>query len=303
MYGRILIPLDGSPVAEQVLPLAKMFVKRLRSSVVLLQAVEPLGKRMHVEGATLHVDEQVEAWRKQALDYLQTIQRDFPAGISVECATEVGSPATVILDWAESARVDLIAMATHGRTGPQRWVYGSVAAKALTGTRLPVLLVRAVPTPRPLSSIRRILVPLDGSELAEQALVPAQIVGAVFDAEIILFRVVDFPGYAAKSQGAGMYTSAVEDAMRETAEEYLAQTAGYLQAQGARVKWETRLGLATERILEAAQEQVADLIIMSTHGRSGLGRWVMGSESERVLSASQIPVLLVRSKEQANRGD
>ena len=100
-----------------------------------------------------------------------------------------------------------------------------------------------------------------------------------------------------------MYTTAVEDAIRETAEEYLAQTARYLQAQGARVSWETQLGLVTERILEAAQDHVANLIVMSTHGRSGLGRWVMGSEAERVLSASQIPVLLVRSKDQATRDD
>jgi nucleotide-binding universal stress UspA family protein len=299
MYGRVLIPLDGSPVAEQVLPMAKMFVLGLRSSVVLLQVVEPLGKRLTFNGPNSHADEQVEALRKQALDYLHTVQRDFPAGISVDCEAEVGSPATVILDWADSGRVDLIAMATHGRTGPQRWVYGSIAVKLLTGTRLPVLLVRAAPTPRPIGPIRRILVPLDGSELAEQALEPAQVVAAVFDAEMILFRAMDFPGYVTKTQVAGMYTSAVEDSIRETADEYLAQTGRYLQAQGARVSWETKLGLATERILEAAQEHAVNLIVMSTHGRSGLGRWVMGSEAERVLSASQVPVLLVRSQEKA----
>ena len=194
MYGRILIPLDGSPVAEQVLPLAKMFAVHLKSSVVLLQAVEPIGKRLQVEETTLRADDQVQLWRSRALSYLQTIQRDFATGISVECEVKVGSPATVILDLAESARADLIAMATHGRTGPQRWVFGSVAAKVLSGTTLPVLLVRANPAPRPLAPIRRILVPLDGSELAERALVPARHVAAAFDAEIILFRVRDFPG-------------------------------------------------------------------------------------------------------------
>jgi nucleotide-binding universal stress UspA family protein len=297
MYSRILIPLDGSPVAEQVLPLAKMFVLHLSSSVILLQAVEPLGKKLHVEGATLHSAEQVEAWRKQAIDYLQTIQRDFPAGISVECEAEVGSAASVILDWAESARVDLIAMATHGRTGPQRWVYGSVAAKVLTGTHLPVLLVRASATPRTLVPIKRILVPLDGSELAERALLPARHLATAFDAEILLLRVREFPRFAVDSVAAGMYTSAVEEAILAAAEDYLAQAASRLQTQGVRVRWETQLGLVTERILETAQEHAVNLIVMSTHGRSGLERWVMGSEAERVLSSSQVPVLLVRAGE------
>jgi nucleotide-binding universal stress UspA family protein len=297
MYGRILIPLDGSQVAEQVLPLAKMFAIHLRSTVVLLQALEPLGKRLHVEGATSHTYELVAAWRKESLDYLHTVQRDFPEGISVECAAEPGSPATVILDWADSARVDLIAMATHGRTGPQRWVYGSIAAKVLTGTRLPVLLVRASTNPRTLVPIQRILVPLDGSELAERALLPARHLATAFDAEILLFRVREFPRYAVDSLAAGIYTSEVEEAIRLAAEEYLAQTASRLQSRGVRVRWETQLGLVTERILEASHEHGVNLIVMSTHGRTGLERWVMGSEAERVLSASHVPVLLVRAEE------
>ncbi len=143
MYQRILVPLDGSPVAEQVLPLLKMLVVRFQSSLILFQAIEPISQRATVEGAALHPDDHAEQLRKQALEYLEAIKPRFPSGITVQHEIRTGLPARAILEFAESTRIDLIAMATHGRTGLQRWVYGSVADKVLSGARLPILLVRA----------------------------------------------------------------------------------------------------------------------------------------------------------------
>ncbi len=195
MFRQILIPLDGSPVAEQVLPLAKMLVLRFQSSVVLLRVIEPIHVRRRAEGEVFRNDDQVELLRGSALEYLETIHHDFAAGIPVEREVRVGSPATVILDLAESAPVDLIAMATHGHTGLQRWVYGSVADKVLSSARLPILLVRASEGPRAFGPIKRILVPLDGSTLAERALILARQLAKAFD---IHPAIIMFPEYEGK---------------------------------------------------------------------------------------------------------
>jgi nucleotide-binding universal stress UspA family protein len=295
MYRRILIPLDGSPIAEQVLPLARMFVVHFQSSVVLFEAVEPIANRARVQGAALRAQEQSDRSRTQALEYLEKTLHDFPAGVSVEREVRVGSPAAAILDFAESAQVDLIAMATHGRTGLQRWVYGSVAEKVLSGAQHPLVLVRARENPPPLTRIKRILVPLDGSELSERALGPVRNVATAFAAEVLLLQVMELAAYPVDGLSMGVYTSAVDDAVRESTEEYLSQTARRLQLQGVHVRWQAQWGQVTQAILDTAQKEAANLIVMCTHGRSGAGRWIMGSVADRVLRASHIPVLLIRS--------
>jgi nucleotide-binding universal stress UspA family protein len=295
MYRRIIIPLDGSPVAEQVLPLAKMLIIRFQSSVLLMQAIQPIGKRGEVEGAAFAVGDQFELLRTRALEYLKAIEGGFPRGVSVQHEIRIGLPAAAILESAETAHVDLIAMATHGRSGIQRWVYGSVADKVLSGARLPILLVRASQVPSTHSPIRRILVPVDGSTLAERALIPARHLAKAFDAEILLFRVQEPSIYVQAGLTAGMSTPALDEALCETVEEYLTDKTWELRNQGIRVGWETQFGMAAENILEAAQKRAANLVVMSTHGRSGAGRWIMGSVADRVLRSSRIPVLLIRS--------
>ncbi len=295
MYQRILIPLDGSPIAEQVLPLVKMFAVRFQSSVVLFQAIEPIPKGVPVEGPASRADDQVEMSRNQALEYLEAIAQRFPQGIPAEHELRTGLPATAILETAESAHVDLIAMATHGRTGLQRWVYGSVADKVLGGARLPILLVRASETPSATAPIRRILVPLDGSDLAERALIPAERLAKAFDAEILLFRVQEFSSYTPDGLIGSMSMVTLDDSLGAMVQEYLTQKTEKVQSQGLRVRWEKHFGTAAEGILDAAEKRSADLVVMSTHGRSGIGRWIMGSVADRVLRASRTPVLLIRS--------
>jgi len=219
----------------------------------------------------------------------------FPSGLAVEHEVRVGSAATAILELAESAHIDLIAMATHGRTGVQRWVYGSVADKVLSGAQLPILLVRASEIPSAIAPIRRILVPLDGSALAERALIPAQYLAKAFDAEVLLFRVQEPFSFVQSGLTAAMSTAAFDDALLEVVEEYLTEKTLEMRSQGVHVGWETQFGTAAENILDVAQKRTVNLVVMSTHGRSGIGRWIMGSVADRVLRASRIPVLLIRS--------
>jgi nucleotide-binding universal stress UspA family protein len=295
MFRRILIPLDGSPIADQALPLAKMFAVRFQSSVVLFQAIEFLGKRRPVQDTAADADDQLELSRTRALEYFETIERDFPGGLSVEHEVRVGSAATEILALAESAQVDLIVMVTHGSTGLQRWVYGSVADKVLSGSRLPILLVRASEAPHAMALTRRILVPLDGSALAERALAPALCLAKAFDAQVLLFRAQEPAPYVESAFGAGASEAALDEALGAMVEEYLTGQTRAVRSQGVRVSWVMKFGMAAEGILEVAQKHTVDVVVMSTHGRSGAGRWIMGSVADRVLRASQIPVLLIRS--------
>ncbi|MGE5262472.1 MAG: universal stress protein [Acidobacteriota bacterium] len=296
MYRRMLIPLDGSPLAEQALPLAKALAERFQSSVTLFRAIEPVRETLREEGARVSVADQVELMRGLALEYLEIAHRDFESiHVPAERVVRVGHPASAILDLAETARADLIVMATHGRTGIQRWVYGSVADKVLTGARSPLLLVRAKPMPLAETRISRILVPLDGSELAEGALPFAQELARAFDAEILLLRVWAPSAYIIEGYPAGRSVVEFDEVAQASVQEYLRQENRELQNQGLRVKWETEIGPTADGILQAVETHAASTIVMSTHGRSGLGRWVMGSVAERVLSASPVPVLLVRS--------
>jgi nucleotide-binding universal stress UspA family protein len=293
MYRRILVPLDGSVLAEQVLPLAKDFAARFKAAIALFQAVSPIRRPQRAGAEVYQAGEQLELLRGQAREYLETIRKDFTAA-SIAATSEVrtAAPAAAILEYAESEGMDLIAMATHGRTGVGRWVYGSVADKVLHGARVPLLLVRVSdepPAPRPLT---RILVPLDGSALAENALEPARQVAAAFDADLLLLRVWNFPfvGYEVPVSVLDEW----ERDERAAAQDYLTLVTDQLQAQGLRGRGETQGGAVAEAILAVAQNADASMIVMCTHGRSGVGRWVMGSVADRVLRAAPMPVLLVR---------
>jgi nucleotide-binding universal stress UspA family protein len=298
MYSRILVPLDCSPMAEQALPWAKTLAARLKSAVVLFHVLEPIREMVPVDSDVFKAGEQTEIIRRSALEYLDSVRKDFESvGAPVEIEIREGRAATAILEFAERVPVDLIVMATHGRSGIQRWVYGSVADKVLHGARAPLLLVRANNAPPRLQpKLTRILVPLDRSALAEAALVPARQLAEAFDAEIVLFHVWDLFGYNfGESQD-----STIDEIMQATysyAKDYLVKQTHDLQTKGLRVRWQAQSGAIAECILAAAEKDAASLIVMSTHGLSGISRWVMGSVADRVLSASPIPVLLLRSQD------
>ena len=188
MISRILVPLDGSPVAESILPTVQVFARLTGAAVTLFQAAEPperpigspspeqlVAESLHVagprdEGATASVADLEQQAGGRAHTYLvgiaQQLQRQ-----GVEAHTRVGQGRAADAIVAAAGEYDLVAMGTHGRGGVDRWVYGSVADKVLRGASVPVLLIRAGPAAAAWSvPPRRIVAPLDGSELAERAL-------------------------------------------------------------------------------------------------------------------------------------
>ncbi|HUL30977.1 MAG TPA: universal stress protein [Thermodesulfobacteriota bacterium] len=142
---------------------------------------------------------------------------------------------------------------------------------------------------------KKILVPLDGSELAKKALNQAEKLAKTFDAEILLFQVVPFmPIYGSPELVTPLI---VDEKQKEAVEKYLSTLAEELRKKGLRVTATVRTGqqVAVE-IIDFAKEAGVDLIVMCTHGRSGITRWVLGSTAHKVLIRAEAPILLVRSK-------
>ncbi|HUL23618.1 MAG TPA: universal stress protein [Thermodesulfobacteriota bacterium] len=142
---------------------------------------------------------------------------------------------------------------------------------------------------------KKILVPLDGSELAKTALDQAEKLAKTFDAEIVLFQVVPFmPIYGSPELVTPLI---VDEKQRDAVEKYLADLAEELKKRGFRVTTAVRTGqqVAAE-IIDFAKEAGVDLIVMCTHGRSGISRWVLGSIAHKVLIRAETPILLLRSK-------
>jgi nucleotide-binding universal stress UspA family protein len=143
-YKRVLLPLDGSPVAEVAIADAAAVAERFGAELTLLQAIAPIRDVLPLDGVTIAIDEQFDVRRADALGYLGRIRRArVGAGVKVGFVVEMGAPADVILGHAGADEVDLIVMATHGRSGIKRLVLGSVADKVLRTASSAVLLVRA----------------------------------------------------------------------------------------------------------------------------------------------------------------
>ena len=144
-HKHILVPLDGSELAEIALAAAFDLARLCRAEVTLLQVIPPVEDVIALDRFhDIHLDEQWATRKGLALEYLNAVcQRTGCDGVTVHPVVAMGLAAETIIDYAHEHPIDLIVMATHGRTGLKRWVYGSVAEKVLRGADLPVLLVRA----------------------------------------------------------------------------------------------------------------------------------------------------------------
>lgn len=142
---------------------------------------------------------------------------------------------------------------------------------------------------------KKILVPLDGSELAKLALDEAQKLAKFFDSELVLFEVVPFlPIYGSPELVTPLI---IDEKQKETAEQYLASIADDLKQRGFKVSTMVKTGhQVPAEILDYAKESKVDLIVMCTHGRSGITRWFVGSVALKVLTRANAPVLLIRAK-------
>lgn len=314
----IVVPLDGSELAAQVMPHVRTLAPLLDAHVHLLRVVPatPPGDSeswaqvlISVYGAPEseaarrdHHNDVIEELHQQAQAYLDTqAQMLRSAGIEVTSEVRTGSPAETIVEVAAAHMPGaLIAMATHGYSGLRRWALGSVADKVIHATDAPVLLVRgqAQPVVQP---PHRILTPLDGSGLSRQALPLASEIARAARAELILLRAV-VPMIEAYIGAPVLGRPLVENsetlnALHEYALDELKAEATSLRAEVPRVLTRAIIGYPAEVIIDEAREMDVDLIVMATHGYSGLRRWALGSVADKVLHATTTPLILVRASE------
>jgi nucleotide-binding universal stress UspA family protein len=296
MYSKLLIPLDGSKTAERVLPYARYLAARLKLRVELMAIIEMTELAAHAPPGRAPVYEKMvdnETARSEA--YLNGVAATF-GGMEVQCTVEKGRPGEVLARRSGAGSGLLMAMTTHGRSGVGRVLMGSVAEKVLR-TAGSTLIVRADDeTPTVLDAkFAAIIVPLDGSELAAAVLPQAAELARALGAEVILFRAYHIPysAYADEESLALANYDQLTVEMRDEATKYLEEKAAELRRLGVeKVSCVSREGRPADEIIALGRKTADNLIVMGSHGRSGVERWVLGSVAETVARHAAGPVLI-----------
>lgn len=292
MYNKILVPLDGSALSEGVLPYVRSLARAINVPVELLLVNE--SSQLTTSSPPMHGGE-----------YLEKVAASFSGITDVKCAVERGNPAGMIVDLAAATPGTLIAMATHGYSGAQRWLLGSVAEKVLHATTNHLLLVRpAEGESRGEAELNTVLVPLDGSELAEKVLPTVRDLASRLRLKVVLVRVLT-PLYVGQPEAfVPMFGVNIQSQkelwaqVRTAATQYLSGKVERLSGEGitevSSVLIDGGAEGAAAGIIDLAKKTAHSLVAMSTHGRSGIGRWILGSVAERVVRYSSDPVLVIR---------
>ena len=315
MYHRMLVPLDGSELSEVVFPYARELAGRLSLDVILLHVHNP-DEAGTIPMHQAYIEHKAELVKRESQEVQDRVGgKPSSRAIKVWGELAAGYPAEAILRFATEKDIDLILMATHGRSGIKRWVMGSVADKVLRASRVPVWLVRAgVPEgivydkwPK-----RTILVPLDGSELAEAVLPHVETLAKQRGAElveVVLLQVCEPEGalgYYPPSARFETSTGAVHVMPRDfaraaaakqkmAAKQYLTGVEKRLKDAGLKVRSEVRVGDPADEIIAYTSSSPFNLIVMATHARSGFSRWAYGSVTSKVLQGVSSPMFLVRT--------
>ncbi len=289
----MLVPLDGSSLSEVVFPYAKDLAGRLGLDVILLH----VHNSKEIETMPLHrayIEYKAQLMRRQSREWQRKLGIGLEdAKLQVRGELAMGYSAEEIMRYVEENSIDLILMSTHGRSGVRRWVMGSVADRVLCISDVPVWLIRASTAesvtydkwPR-----RTLLVPLDGSVLAEKVLPHVEALAKQPGAppvDIVLFRVAETPATS------GQYFHNIPEG-REELEQYLAKIERQLKNSGLRVQSEVCSGMPAEQIVGYGKANPFSIIVMSTHGRSGMSRWFYGSVATKVLENASNPIFLIR---------
>jgi len=307
MYRTIMVPLDGSSLGEYALPLALGIARRAAATLDLVHVCTALGPNAF--GGELDAPILGEMQRKQlrvrAHAYLEQLKDSLSPRWEVEIRATVldGRAVDMLYDHALTSGADLVVMTTHGYGPLTRAWMGSVADKLVRRLPTPILLARPHHEALDLlenvhdQAFQHVLIPLDGSALSEEILRPALAIGALMDAKYTLMQALDplvaqhtNPPYAA-----GLDLNMLEG-LRESTLGYLEGVADRLRAQSLEVRTDLVVGQPHVAILDYTRDHAIDLIAMSTHGRGGLARMLLGSVADKVMRGAEAPVLLQRPR-------
>ena len=296
MFNHLLVPLDGSRLAEAALPAAAYLAQTLNAWITLIHVIERNApETIHGERHLTNPDE--------AHTYLKEIAgRIFPAGVHIEQhvhTSEVSDVPCTIIDHVEEFGSDLIVMCAHGQGGLRSWLFGSIAQQVIALGTTPVLLIHPTETktPRPFAC-QQLLVPLDGDPGHEQGLSLAADLAQACTATLHVILVVPTLHTTSGEQAATAIllpgaTSALLDLAEENAEDYLRRRVAQLHIPGISATTEVYRGDPAQTIVQAARRRKADLIVLGTHGKKGIEAFWSGSVAPKVSSHSHVPLLLV----------
>jgi nucleotide-binding universal stress UspA family protein len=303
MFSTILMPVDDLELAGRILWQVKRLLEREGGAVTLLRAVPTPGAwaraiESGVAQAEHALPRRLERARHELLELKERLEAEGVNVASVE--VHAGDPADVILRAATRLSPSLVAMASNGRTGASRFILGSVAERVLRECVAPLFLCNPefVGTPGG-RAFCRILVPLDGSKNAEAILPQVEAFAALHGAEVILLHVGALTAYApptlAGPMGFSLPAALPEPESTAELDRRVAGPRDRLRQAGLRVRTLTPLsGNVASEILARAESEGADLVAMTTHGHSGLDRWLFGSVAEKVLRNCPTPLLVKR---------
>lgn len=301
MHSKILVPLDGSTVAEQVLPYARLLAAKLRIPAELLGVIDPAASAASdLTHNPRYLGKLMEEGRRASESYLARVSKTF-SETSVIGSVEMGKPEEIIIEKAAENKGTLVAMATHGRSGMSRWLLGSVAEKVLRGSTNPLLLVRSGEGGRGDGGVKfeTIVVPLDTSTLAETVLRDVTDLAKLLRLKVILAHAYQLPlsaYYGAEDYYNPDYRKFAAH-LKDEARRYLDGKVEALKGKGLeKVSSIVLEGSAAAEIIAFARSEPNSLLAMCTHGYSGVKRWVLGSVTEKVVRHSGDPVLVVRAE-------
>ena len=302
MYKLMLVPLDGSELAETVLSYAKELAGRFDLELTLLHVCGPEGVESQFMCRS-YLERTAEILRQQSREV--QAQTSAPLGgkaveVKVEVAT--GNPAEEILHYAEENAVDIILMGSHGRSGVGRWFLGSVVDKVLRKSKIPIWLVRANISERIVHDEwpnRIMLVPLDGSRFAESVLPHVEALANQRGAKlmkIILLRVVEEPFISADYPFPDWkeHVNQIREHFKQEAEQYLVKVEKLLHDARLNVRTELLMGKPVDEIINYANNNHPNLIVLATHGSSAISRWEFGNTADKILHGVSSPIFLVR---------
>jgi nucleotide-binding universal stress UspA family protein len=292
--SRILVPIDFSEPSDQAFAYAKRFAEQVHASVHLVHALEDryvaasfTAGMYATHPVSLRTSLLQEAEQRLAERFPVDERERFNGTIDVI----LGPPDGSIVERADSLDANLIVMGTHGRGGVAHLLLGSVAERVVRHARCPVLTIKAA-TERP---VRTILAPTDFSAASDAALDYAYLLAAHFGARVQLLHVLRDP-FANEGVSAEAYLTEVphtREALLASAHEWLQRRARRRPA-GVEVSTEGFFGNGAKTITDYASHAGADLIVMGTHGRTGVAHFVLGSVAEHVVRTAPCPVLTLR---------
>lgn len=282
---RVLFPTDFSAGATRAFPEAVSFATRHNAELHIVKVAEMDSERvvsLPVAANVLHEWLGQQSSIEEAdLEALTVIQRQL----------EPAPPSERLVEYADGHDIDLVVMGTHGRRGVDRMLFGSVTEEVVRTASCPVFTVRADADVTPSQAIRRILVPIDFSDASESAVQHAKEIAQTYGAEIDLLHVVEPPFYpsAYGIDSASFPTQEVVDRVEKQLGDVAREEIGY-----EHVMVEATVGHPPSEILHYVDENEVDLVVIATHGRTGLERALLGSVTERVLRQSPAPVFVVK---------